>query len=75
MLTAYILVMADSGAEKEVIEELQELDEVEEADIIYGEWDIITKLQIPDVSGLGDFILQNIRSIKGVKKTSTLIVV
>jgi len=75
MLTAYILVMADSGAEKEVIEELQDLDEVEEADIIYGEWDIITKLKIPDVSGLGDFILQNIRSIKGVKKTSTLIVV
>ena len=75
MITAYILVMADSGAEKEVIEDLQELDEVEEADLIYGEWDIILRLKVPEVSMLGDFILQNIRAITGVKKTSTLIVV
>jgi len=74
MITAYILIMADSGMEKEVIEDLNELDEVEEADLIYGEWDIITKLQVPEVSMLGDFILQNIRGIQGVKKTSTLIV-
>jgi DNA-binding Lrp family transcriptional regulator len=75
MVTAYLLVMADSGMEKEVIEDLQELDEVEEAELIYGEWDIITKLNLPDVSMLGDFILKNIRGIGGVKKTSTLIVV
>ncbi len=75
MVTAYLLVMADSGMEKDVIEDLQELDEVEEAELIYGEWDIITKLKVPDVSMLGDFILKNIRGIGGVKKTSTLIVV
>ena len=74
MLIAYVLIMADSGAEKEVIEELNELDEVDEADIVYGEWDIITKLNIPDISVLSDFVLRNIRSIQGVKKTSTLIV-
>ena len=75
MLTAYILIMTDSGMEKEVITNLQELDEVDEADIIYGEWDIVAKLNLPDVSVLGDYILQNIRSIQGVSKTSTLIVI
>jgi DNA-binding Lrp family transcriptional regulator len=75
MLTAYVLIMSDSGMEKEIIEDLHELDEVEEADIIYGEWDIVTKLNVPDVSMLSNFILANIRSIQGVKKTSTLIVV
>jgi DNA-binding Lrp family transcriptional regulator len=73
MVTAYVLIISDSGAEKSIIDELVTIDGVEEADVIYGEYDILTKLSVADVSMLGDFILENIRPIPGVKRTSTLI--
>ena len=73
MVTAYVLIISDSGAEKNIIDELLDVDGVEEADIIYGEYDLIVKINIPDVSMLGDFVLENIRPITGVKRTSTLI--
>ncbi len=73
MVTAYVLIISDSGAEKTIIDELMTIDGIEEADVIYGEYDILAKLSIPDVSMLGDFIIENIRPIQGVKRTSTLI--
>lgn len=74
MVTAFVLVIADIGAEKRIVEELSDLDFVEEADILYGEYDIIAKVKIDEVSKLSDFVLEKIRSIQGVKRTSTLIV-
>ncbi|MEM2873930.1 MAG: Lrp/AsnC ligand binding domain-containing protein [Candidatus Nanoarchaeia archaeon] len=74
MPSAYVLIRSDSGMEKEIIDDLLEFDEIEEAELIYGEWDIIVKLKVDEISQLGNFILENIRSIKGVKQTSTLIV-
>jgi len=73
MVTAYMLIVSESGAEKQIIDELLDLDAVEEADIIYGEYDIIARLSVTDVTKLGDFVLENIRPISGVKRTSTLI--
>ena len=74
MVTAYVLIIADVGAEKKVVEELSDLDFVEEADLLYGEYDIITKVKIDDVSKLSEFVLEKIRAIPGVRRTSTLIV-
>ncbi|MGB9675419.1 MAG: Lrp/AsnC family transcriptional regulator [Candidatus Nanoarchaeia archaeon] len=74
MLTAYILLRVDSGVEREVLESLLDFDEVEEAELIYGEWDVIAKLNIDDLEKLSEFVLTAIRPIKGVRQTSTLIV-
>jgi len=74
MVKAYIFIVADAGAEKEVIGALQSIDEVEEADLVYGEYDVVAKVNIDNVAALSDFILENIRTIQGVRRTSTLIV-
>ncbi|MEM4714341.1 MAG: Lrp/AsnC ligand binding domain-containing protein [Candidatus Nanoarchaeia archaeon] len=74
MVYAYVLIRADAGAEREVLESLLDLDEVEEVELIYGEWDLIAKINIDDLEKLSDFLLLTIRTIKGVKQTSTLIV-
>ena len=74
MVTAYILIISDIGTEKKIIETLTDIDFVEEADILYGEYDIIAKIKVDEVSKLSDSVLVNIRSIPGVKRTSTLIV-
>ena len=74
MVTAYILIISESGAERRVVEDLLDVDGVEEAELVYGEYDIITKVSLDDISQLSDFILEKVRPIGGIKRTSTLIV-
>ena len=74
MVSAFVLIRSDSGAERELLENLEDFDEVAEIDIIYGEWDIIAKIVMDgDVNSLQEFILSKIRPLTGIKQTSTLI--
>ncbi|MEK6807546.1 MAG: Lrp/AsnC ligand binding domain-containing protein [Nanoarchaeota archaeon] len=75
MVLAYILIVAEAGREKEVAKALRKLSGVEEADTIYGEYDIIARIRVVAIENLGDFVIEKIRPIKGVKRTSTLIAV
>ncbi len=54
-------------------EELGKLKEVEFADILYGEWDIILRVKVENLAELDAFLTQRIRKMKNVKLTSTLI--
>ena len=74
MVTAYVLITSKSGGEKNVLTGLQELKEVDEAKIVYGEYDIIAKIKVDDVDKLHEFLLEKIRPIADIEKTSTLIV-
>jgi DNA-binding Lrp family transcriptional regulator len=74
MVSAFILIRSDSGSERELLESLEDHDEVKEVDLIYGEWDLIAKIDMDgDVAALNEFILSKIRPLVGVKQTSTLI--
>ncbi len=75
MVTAYILINIQSGTEKEVSEQLLKLKEVKDLNVVYGEYDIITKVDIKNMEGLQEFIINKIRSIKSIKRTSTMIAV
>ncbi len=75
MVLAYILIVAEAGSEKEISEALSETPGVEEVDVIYGEYDLIAKIKVGEISALGDFVIERVRPIKGVKRTSTLIAV
>ena len=74
MATAYILVVADSGMEQRVADELALLDFIKSADLVYGEYDIVAKIDIDKVPQLTESILSKIRPIQGITRTSTLIV-
>lgn len=73
-MQAYILVNTEKGMEQEIYDDIVGLEEVSSANIIFGEWDILAKLNIENSEELGTLILDKIRSIKGVTLTSTLIV-
>ncbi len=73
MVTAYVLIATTIGEEKTVAEELEKLEEVELADILYGEWDIILRVNVKDLTELDTFLTKKIRRMKNVKLTSTLI--
>jgi len=74
MVTAYVLITSKSGEERIVLDALQKLEEIKEAKIVYGEYDIVAKIQVEDVGKLNDFLLEKVRPIKSIEKTSTLIV-
>jgi anthranilate phosphoribosyltransferase len=73
MVTAYVLIATTIGEEKDIAEALKKLEEVELADILYGEWDIILRVKVENLSDLDTFLTQKIRKVKNIKLTSTLI--
>lgn len=74
MVGAYILVTTKSGAEKDVLESLKKIKSITNAKILYGEYDILAKINLKDITELNEYLLTNIRPIAGIEKTSTLIV-
>jgi len=71
---AYLFIELGSSDEDDVIEKLKEMDEIREAHIIFGEWDIIAKVEVNSPEDLTAFIIDKIRTMPEVKMTSTMIV-
>jgi len=74
MISAYILIQVSSNMEREVFSKLEQYDEVENINELFGEWDIIANIQVSSTAELDTFVSDKIRKIKGVSGTSTLIV-
>lgn len=73
MVLAYILITIRSGAEKEVLEKLKEVAEIRDANLVYGEYDLIAKVELNEISQLSDFVIEKIRVLP-IERTTTLIV-
>ena len=72
METAYVLASCDLGSEMNVIEELKRIDSVIEVHGTFGAYDIIVKVQNQDREKLRETIISNIRKLKHVRSTLTL---
>ncbi len=73
-MQAYIQISLDGAREKEVFAALKKLPEVKELHILFGEWDMLCKVEVENTDALGTFVINNIRSLPGVRLTSTMIV-
>ena len=75
-MKAYLLVALKERDEVLVLENMRGLDEVEEAHVLFGEWDLLAKINIPNAGPeeLGTFVMDKIRPMPEIKLTSTLIV-
>ena len=71
-IVVYILVNTQVGKEDEILHKIRNMENVAEAYIVYGEFDIIAKIILPQLELLDDMV-SSIRKIEGVTKTSTLI--
>lgn len=71
---AYVQIALDSASETDIYEALKGMPEVKEAHILFGEWDVIAKIELPAPEALGTYVMEKIRSLPGVKLTSTMIV-
>ena len=71
---AYVLFKVSSGSERDVCKKLIGFDEVVHADIIFGEYDVVAKVETPELFNLEEFISLKVRNVPNVLVTSTMIV-
>ena len=73
-MKAFVLISLQERTERKVLSELKSYAQVKSAYILFGEWDIITEMEVSNPEELGTFVLNNIRSRSDVRLTSSLIV-
>jgi Lrp/AsnC family transcriptional regulator for asnA, asnC and gidA len=71
---AYVMFKVSSGTEREVAQKLIEFDEIMQADVIFGEYDVVAKILAKDIDDLEDFVSDHVRNIPNVLVTSTMII-
>ncbi|MHA2084890.1 MAG: Lrp/AsnC family transcriptional regulator [Candidatus Thorarchaeota archaeon] len=70
-MTAFILLSVEIDNRRNVLQAVNELDEVVEAYIIFGSFDIIIKAEFKDHEGISGFVVDQLRAIEGVIDTQT----
>lgn len=75
MVRAYVLIKVESGKNREVLEKLRALPNVERADSVTGPTDLIALVNADDPRALADLIFRSVQTMDGVKETDTRIVV
>ena len=76
MITAYILVNVKPGKENILLENIKKENnnvKVVEGKVVYGEYDVIIKIESETLEDIRKFVLDKIRSLDFVEKTITLI--
>jgi DNA-binding Lrp family transcriptional regulator len=72
MAIGYILINTAPAHEHEVYTKLSKVQEIVEVHPLFGEFDLIAKIEAEDFEKLGELVVEKIRSIKGVIDTKTL---
>ena len=71
---AYVLFKVASGTEREVAQKMIEFSEVMQADVVFGEYDVIARMTTADLEKLQDFVSDKVRTVPNVLVTSTMII-
>ncbi len=74
MVRAYVLIAIEGIDVNKVAKDLTNIDEIENVHLIYGEYDIMAIVKTKTLFDLKELALSKIGKVKGVIKTSTLIV-
>ena len=73
MATGFALLSISPLHEKTVYETLKSIPEVTEIHPLFGEYDILVKIECGDIDMIGEVVIKKIRSLKGVMDSKTLI--
>ena len=72
MAEAYILINCEIGSEEEVITALKNIDSIKEVHGTFGAYDILAKIESPQVEDLRETMTWKIRKIDKIRSTLTL---
>jgi DNA-binding Lrp family transcriptional regulator len=72
MAIGFVLISTAPTKEHDVFNELNVFDEIIELHPLFGEYDLIAKVETKDFEMLGEVVVDRIRAINGVIDTKTL---
>jgi len=75
MVTAFVLITVPAKRSGAVVEELRKHSEVKEAAAVYGETDVVVKVQASSLTELDKLIMEGIQSSPDIKSTRTFVAV
>jgi len=75
MPMAFVLVNAEIGSEEDVLKELNKVEGVVEAFVVYGVYDVVAKIRADTMDKLKDVVTWHVRRLNKVRSTLTMIVV
>ncbi len=75
MSQVFIFVNSEVGTEDKLIEKLKNVENVVEAHNVYGEYDIVIKVEMDTMDKLNEVVHRKIRSLDEAKYTLTMIVI
>ena len=72
-MKAWVLIKVPAKQIGGLVDELRSYPGVVEASAIYGETDVIAKVEVPDQDALDELVLHRIQGIEAVESTRTFI--
>jgi DNA-binding Lrp family transcriptional regulator len=72
---AFVFINAEMGAETSVLDELKKINEVKEAYLVYGVYDIVAKISAKTMEKLKDIVTWKVRRMDNVRSTLTMIII
>ena len=75
MVSAYSLISAEPGKTTEVFQKIKRVEGVKSAEAVAGPYDIVARIEVDSLEKLTKTVFGDIRGIRGVTNTTTLIVV
>ncbi|WP_336343508.1 Lrp/AsnC family transcriptional regulator [Halalkalicoccus ordinarius] len=73
MVTAYVMIKANTGEADRLRDSVEEIEGVESAHIVAGDVDIIAKLDVDSPARVKEIAADGIQGISGVEDTQTYI--
>jgi DNA-binding Lrp family transcriptional regulator len=73
MLTCFILIRVEAKKEDEVYDNLAKVKEIEGIREVFGEYDMICRLEARNLKEMRSLVITKVRSVPGVISTTTLI--
>lgn len=75
MISAFVLITCDLGAEEDVISHLKTIDGVKEVHGTFGAYDVIVKMESDNHDTLRDTLTWKIRKIERIRSTLSLMTI
>jgi len=75
METLFLLIETEVGRLDDVLHRLKSIPGVTEVEAVTGPFDLIVKVQAPQINAALDTVIHRIRKVPGIKSTETLVTV
>ena len=73
MITCFILIRVEANREDEVYDKLVKVEQIEGIREVFGEYDLIARIEAKNLKEMRAIIISKVRSVSGVLATTTLI--